>query len=174
MKQRSHHTRLLAVSSGVLAASLLLAGCGRGDGGTGPTTDGPTIDNSPATGEINIWAFGAEGAALEAIAADFEAENPDADVIITPVPNDELPRKVDTALATGNVPDILQPSTALPTYVGTGGFATVPNGVFDEDAFFPGAVEAGQVDGEQYAVPWYVNVQSLFYRTDLAETLAGG
>lgn len=169
MKHRSSHLRLLAVSSAIMAGTLVLAGCGRSDAPAATESAKAAIDDAPATGEINVWAFGAEGAALEKIAADFEAENPDADVVITPVPNDELPRKVDTALASGNVPDILQPSTALPTYVNTGGLATVPDGVFDEADFFPGAVEAGQIDGSQYAVPWYVNVQSLFYRSDMAE-----
>lgn len=169
MKRHSPHIRLLAASSLIVSGALVLAGCGRTDSPETAQSAGAEIDDAPATGEINVWAFGAEGAALEKIAADFEADNPDADVVITPVPNDELPRKVDTALASGNVPDILQPSTALPTYVNTGGLATVPDGVFDEADFFPGAVEAGQIDGSQYAVPWYVNVQSLFYRTDMAE-----
>ncbi|WP_158564092.1 sugar ABC transporter substrate-binding protein [Jiangella anatolica] len=150
----------------------VVAGCGRSADTSGTSGGEPAaqaIDDSPATGEIQVWAFGSEGEALETIAADFEVENPDADVVITPVPNDELPRKVDAALATGNVPDIVQPSTALPTYVATGGLAEVPDGVMDPAGFFPAAVDAGAVDGVQYAVPWYVTVQALYFRTDLVE-----
>ncbi|WP_433519213.1 extracellular solute-binding protein [Nonomuraea sp. CA-143628] len=152
-----------------LASIVLVAGCGRSaDVGDQQATT-TAIDNSPATGKIQVWAFANEGKALEAIATDFEAANPGTDVVITPVPNEELPRKVDTAVATGNVPDILQPSTALPSLVATGGLASVPADVMDDAQFFPGAVEAGTVNGTRYAVPWYVTVQALFYRTDLAK-----
>ncbi|MBE1592117.1 extracellular solute-binding protein [Nonomuraea angiospora] len=167
MKIRRRAPRAIALALAPLFA--LATGCGRpadvGGQGSAPTT----VDSSPATGKIQVWAFANEGEALEAIATDFEAANPGTDVVITPVPNAELPRKVDTAVATGNVPDIVQPSTALPTLVSTGGLAPVPAGVMDDAQFFPGAVEAGTVNGTRYAVPWYVTVQGLYYRTDLVK-----
>ncbi|SEH02196.1 multiple sugar transport system substrate-binding protein [Nonomuraea solani] len=152
-----------------VASIVLVAGCGRPADVGDQRSASTTVDTKPATGKIQVWAFANEGTALEGIATDFEAENPGTDVVITPVPNEELPRKVDTAVATGNVPDIVQPSTALPTLVATGGLASVPEGVMDDAQFFPGAVEAGTVNGTRYAVPWYVTVQALFYRTDLAK-----
>jgi multiple sugar transport system substrate-binding protein len=165
-----HHRAPRAITlTATLASIVLVAGCGRSADVDDRRTTSTTVDTSPATGKIQVWAFANEGKALEAIAADFEAENPGTDVVITPVPNEELPRKVDTAVATGNVPDILQPSTALPTMVATGGLASVPAGVMDDAQFFPGAVEAGTVNGTRYAVPWYVTVQALFYRSDLAK-----
>lgn len=156
----------LAVATTLLA--LVLVGCGRGDSESSPVADSAPVDDSPATGEVQVWAFGAEGEALTGLAERFEEQNPDVDIVITPVPNDELPRKVEAAVATGNVPDIVQPSTALPSYVATGGLAPVPEGLVDQDDFFTGAVEAVTFDGVAYAVPWYVTVQALYWNQNLA------
>lgn len=101
---------------------MLVTACGRAADVADQQPSAAAIDNSPATGKIQVWAFSNEGEALEAIATDFEAENPGTDVVITPVPNEELPRKVDAAVATGNVPDIVQPSTSS----ATNSAATVP------------------------------------------------
>ena len=59
-----------------LILMLLLAACGRGDeeGGDGGSDGGeaasqaPEIDTSAASGEIDVWAMGAEGEALGALA----------------------------------------------------------------------------------------------------------
>lgn len=167
---RHHQRALRAITLAAAVTSIVLVtGCGRSTDVDEQQATSQSIDNSPATGKIQVWAFANEGEALESVATDFEAENPGTDVVITPVPNDELPRKVDTAVATGNVPDIVQPSTALPTLAATGGLAAVPGGVMDDAQFFPGAVEAGTVNGTRYAVPWYVTVQALYYRTDIAK-----
>ncbi|SCL29267.1 carbohydrate ABC transporter substrate-binding protein, CUT1 family [Micromonospora pallida] len=127
------------------------------------------IDDSPATGKITIWAAANEGKALSALAEEFKKTNPDVTITVTPVSFDELPRKIDTAIASGQVPDIIQPSTGLQSFVAAKGIAPVPKGVVDNSEFFDAAVEAVTFDGVQYAVPWYVTVQSFYYRADLAQ-----
>ncbi len=68
-------------------ASLALTGCGREaeSDKAGPGA-GAAIDDSPATGTINVWAMGTEGEMLGDFVKDFEADNPDADVNVTAVP----------------------------------------------------------------------------------------
>ena len=36
--------------------------------------------------------------------------------------------------------------------------------------FFPGMVKAGEYHGKLYAMPWFINVEGLYYRTDLVKT----
>ncbi|WP_278235825.1 extracellular solute-binding protein [Isoptericola sp. AK164] len=155
-------------TAALTATALVLTACGRSDAGTTVET-AEAIDGSPATGEITIWAAENEGRALSATAEEFQAANPDVTITVTPVSFDELPRKVDTAIASGEVPDIIQPSTGLQSYVSAGGIAPVPDGVTDTSDFFDSAVSAVTFDDVLYAVPWYVTVQSFYYRADLAE-----
>lgn len=37
-------------------------------------------------------------------------------------------------------------------------------------SFFPGMVKAGEYQGHLYAIPWFINVEGLYYRTDLVKT----
>lgn len=160
--------RATVTAVAVAATALVLTGCGRTDSG-GPVAAPDAIDDSPATGEVTIWAAENEGNALTALAEEFQKDNPDVTITVTPVSFDELPRKVDTAIASGQVPEILQPSTGLQSFVAAGGIAPVPDDLVDYDQFFDVAVDAVTFDELPYAVPWYVTVQSFFYRADLAE-----
>lgn len=150
---------------------LTLAGCGRADdAGTGGDAETTTIDDSPATGEITIWAMGEEGENLGDFAEGFTADNPDATVTVTTIPWADVMTKYQTAVAAGTVPDaIMIGSSLLPSMVAAGGLAAVPEGVVDADSLNETAEESTVVDGVSYAVPWYVETRVLYYRTDLAE-----
>ena len=47
-----------------VSASLLLTGCGRGGDAPADDGDATTIDDKPATGTLEIWTEGADGAKL--------------------------------------------------------------------------------------------------------------
>lgn len=153
----------------VAVGALALAGCGRSEQAPGKADAGPAVDDSPATGNVTVWAAENEGKTLSALAKSFTEKNPGVSITVTPVSFDELPRKVDTAIASGQVPDIIQPSTGLQSFVASGGIAPVPSGVTDPKEFFDSAVQAVTFDGQRYAVPWYVTVQAFYYRADLAK-----
>ncbi|MBR7741699.1 extracellular solute-binding protein [Phycicoccus sp. BSK3Z-2] len=156
------------MTAALVTVSIALGGCGRSDDGP-QTNDVASVDDSPAEGDLTVWAFTNQAAAVEQISEGFVAENPDVSVSVTPVSVDELPRKLETAIASGEVPDIIQPSTGLQTYAETGGIAPVPEDLMDWDAFFPGAIDTVTFDEVKYAVPWYVTVFGFYYRADLAE-----
>ncbi|MBR7741682.1 extracellular solute-binding protein [Phycicoccus sp. BSK3Z-2] len=160
--------RAVATSAGIAVGAAMLAGCGQREGGetAAPTA---TVDSSPATGEIVVWAAENEGQTLEALAETFQEENPDVTVTITPITFDDLPRKIDTAVAGGEVPDIVQPSTGLQTFVTNGAIAPVPADLVDTSIYFDGALDAATFDDVLYGVPWYVTVQSYYFREDIAE-----
>ncbi|MCP2265904.1 extracellular solute-binding protein [Promicromonospora thailandica] len=158
-----------AATASTLTLALALTGCGRSDE-AGTTDEGSTgITDGPATGTIEVWAMGTEGELLPELAEQFEADNPEATVNVTPVPWESSTEKINTAIATGEVPDVMQVGTTLMSgFVGLDGLAPTPEAI-DPDAFFPGAWDTTVVDGTSYGVPWYVESRVLYYRTDLAQ-----
>lgn len=158
------------VTASALALALLLTACGRTDQPeTSEAQQTGSISDGPATGTVEVWAMGTEGELLPQLAERFQAENPDVTVNVTPVPWESSTEKINTAIATGEVPDVVQVGTTLMSgFVELGGLAPTPDDI-GPDAFFPGAWETTVVDGTSYAVPWYVETRVLYYRTDLAE-----
>lgn len=164
--------KALAVGAIGVVGLLALAGCGRADdAGTGGGGDSATsIDDSPATGEITIWAMGEEGENLSDFSEAFTEANPDATVTVTTIPWADVMTKYQTAVAAGTVPDaIMIGSSLLPSMVAAGGVAPVPDGVVDDDTLNETAEESTVVEGVSYAVPWYVETRVLYYRSDLAD-----
>jgi len=166
-----HTRRWIAATAAAAIGTLALAGCGRTDdgGGAGPEA-GEGIDDSPATGEVQIWAMGNEGEVLKELAAQFEEENPDATIDVTAVPWDGAHDRIATAIAGGEVPDVTMLGTTwVGEFAATGAFEPTPEGLVDESSFFEGSWGTAVVDDVAYGVPWYVDTRVLYYRTDMAE-----
>ncbi|MFT4052163.1 MAG: extracellular solute-binding protein [Microbacterium sp.] len=163
--------KALAVGAIGVVGLLAFAGCGRADdSGTDSDAGTTSIDDSPATGEITIWAMGEEGENLADFSEAFMEENPDATVTVTSIPWADVMTKYQTAVAAGTVPDaIMIGSSYLPAMVAAGGLAAVPDGLVDDSTMNETAVESTVVDGVSYAVPWYVETRVLYYRSDLAD-----
>lgn len=153
-----------------LAAALALSGCGRDEGaGTEQSTAGK-VGSGKASGDITVWALGAEGEKLGEIAADFEAENPDAKVKVTVIPFDAAHDKIATAIAGGQTPDVsLVGTTWLPEFAASGALDATPTDLIDPDRFFEGSWSTTEVDGTSMGAPWYTETRLIYYRTDLAE-----
>jgi multiple sugar transport system substrate-binding protein len=149
-----------------------LAACGRDedDGGDGTAaSQAPEVDTGSASGEIEVWAMGAEGEALGAFAQSFMDEYPDVTVNVTPVPWDAAHDRIVNAMAGGEVPDVSMVGTTwMGEFATLGGLDPTPSNI-DGSQFFEGAWGTTVVDGTSYAVPWYVETRLLYYRTDLAE-----
>jgi multiple sugar transport system substrate-binding protein len=67
---------------------------------------GKGVSAGPATGDITVWALGAEGEKLEQIAADFQTKNAGAKVKVTVIPFDAAHDKISTAIAGKQTPDV--------------------------------------------------------------------
>jgi len=161
--------RLQAITVG-LAACLVLAACGRDEGGT-TDVEADEVTQGEATGEITVWALGAEGEQLEEIAADFETENPDATVKVTVIPFDAAHDKIATAIAGNQTPDVsLVGTTWLPEFAATGALDPTPTDLIDPAKFFEGSWSTTDVDGTSFGAPWYTETRLIYYRKDLAET----
>src|SRR5687768_17573681 len=167
--------RSMGVALAALTMIFTLAACGRGDEGDGAASSGGAapqaseVDTSAASGEIDVWAMGAEGEALGAFAETFMEEFPDITVNVTPVPWDAAHDRIVNAIAGGEVPDVTMVGTTwMGEFAALGGLDPTPSNI-DGSQFFEGAWNTTVVDGTSYAVPWYVETRLLYYRTDLAE-----
>ncbi|MCK2216041.1 extracellular solute-binding protein [Actinomadura sp. ATCC 31491] len=152
----------VAVLAGLATAAALTA-CGRSAESPGQAQPSSTVA-AKATGRITMWAMGTEGELLPAFLKTFEAANPGVKVDVTAVPWDSSYQKFQTAIASGNVPDVAM-MPGLPVFKDA--FAPVPEAVRTAD-MYPGAVATGTMGGRLLEVPWYVDVRVLYYRTDLA------
>jgi multiple sugar transport system substrate-binding protein len=162
--------RRLVIGSAVLTAgALALAGCGRssdsGDAGAQATT---TVSEGPATGNLTVWAMGAEGENLPKLMEQFQQANPGVKVNVTPVPWDAAHSKFTTAITAQTLPDAAMVGTTwMGEFADLGALDPTPQG-FDNAGFYPGALDTTKVAGTQYGVPWYVETRLVFYRKDLA------
>jgi multiple sugar transport system substrate-binding protein len=135
-------------------------------GASGAPAESPMADLS---GELTVWAMGAEGTKLGTLADAFMKENPGIKVSVTPVAWDQAVAKLQTAIAGKTTPDVSQMGTDMMGQFGaTGAFEPVPADI-DSGAFFESAWNTNMVDGVVSGVPWYVETRLLYYRKDIAE-----
>lgn len=154
------------------SATLVLTACGRGDDGPGgdatPTT-GAAVDTGNITGEIEVWAMGAEGEKLQAFADKFMAENSGTTISVTAVPWDGAYDKFSNAITAGTTPDVAMIGTTwMGDFASQDALDPVPAEI-DNGVFFEGAQGTNVVDGTAYGVPWYVETRLVYYRSDIAE-----
>jgi multiple sugar transport system substrate-binding protein len=136
---------------------LLLTGCDKGQDQT----------------QIEFWAMGREGEAVQTIVPEFERQNPGIKVKVQQIPWSAAHEKLLTAYAGGSMPDVFQlGNTWIPEFA-------VLNAVDDLDArlassgagaredFFAGILATNEIDGHLYGLPWYVDTRLLFYRKDI-------
>jgi multiple sugar transport system substrate-binding protein len=165
-----HRTGLRTTAALAVVAALTLTGCGRDEGAGTEDTAAKEVTSGKASGDVTVWALGAEGEKLGEIAADFEAENPDAKVKVTVIPFDAAHNKISTAIAGGQTPDVTTVGTTwLPEFAATGALDATPTDLIDSSAFFEGSWETTEVDGTSFGVPWYTETRLIYYRKDLAE-----
>ncbi|MCR3750827.1 carbohydrate ABC transporter substrate-binding protein, CUT1 family (TC 3.A.1.1.-) [Lentzea californiensis] len=168
-KREAMARRTSKTLAGVSALVLVLAACGRGDDQAGGQA-GTGVAQGPATGTITVWAMGAEGEKLPALAEEFEKANPGVDVQVTAIPWDAAHNKFTSAIAAGQVPDAaMVGSTWMGEFAGMGALDPTPSSI-DKGSFFDGAQRTTEVDGTSYGIPWYVETRLLYYRKDLAKT----
>ncbi len=160
--------RLVGCSAVLVTALGLAAGCGSG-AGSGGDSDEP----------IRLVLFGdpVETAGYEELVKAFEEENPDIDVALSPVAEqDDLMAKLTTQFASGRPPEVF-----LVNYRNYGQFAgsdvLAPVQPFldesseiSEDEFAPAALDAFRFDGEELTcMPQNVSSLVTYYNVDLFE-----
>ncbi|MEV7422902.1 MULTISPECIES: sugar ABC transporter substrate-binding protein [unclassified Streptomyces] len=151
-----------SLSAGIaVALAFGITACGGSGGGDVAADEKQTI---------TVWAMGAEGEKLADVAKEYTAAHPNVTVKVTPVGWDVAHQKLVSAAAAGTLPDVAQMGGSyLGEFAELGVLEPVDAKTFDGKDFFPSAWKQGEVDGQAYGVPWYVDTRVLYYRTDLAE-----
>jgi multiple sugar transport system substrate-binding protein len=156
------HLRALALL-GVATLAVTAAGCSAGDTGAG---DGPE--------PVVMWGSwsGDQVKQLEEQAARFNDAQDDYEVSY--VPQELVEEKLLTALAGGQVPDVVlwdRYQTSL--YAPKGALATIDDFVKEDDidtgVFYEPALGEMEVDGKLYGLPLLVDNRSLIYNQSLLD-----
>lgn len=132
-------------------------------------------------GTLRVWMFNEvdqapKEAVVDAAVEEFEGDHEGVTVEVQYIPVDSRAERFTAAFNDpSSAPDVAEiGNTDLGGYVAAGGLADVSEAIdgwesaddVDEDA-----LATTQVDGASYAVPWFVGVRGLFYRTDVFEEL---
>ena len=155
----------ITLGTATIIASLTLAACSNGSGSGAESED-----------TLEIWGMGDEGSTLKEFAKDFEEQN-DVQVEVQTIPWDNAQDKLQTAVASGNGPDVVQtPMTWIPNFGKAGAFEDISeeieSGEYENitpDNFFEDSVNTTKYNGDTLGVPWFVETRVLYYRTDLLE-----
>ncbi|MEV0638373.1 extracellular solute-binding protein [Streptomyces sp. NPDC050619] len=161
----------LKLTAGVAVLGTLgLTGCGREGDTAAAKASAKPVDDSPATGTLNVWAAQGDADVLEKVIKPFKAANPDATVKFTLIPNAEYYTKLQSAIAAGKGPDVAQffPESQA-QFLDPSILQAVPDGLVNPDSFFKSLWDAGVAEDVAYTVPWYAYTYALVYRADLAK-----
>ena len=158
--------RLPLASAAVLAVgALALSGCTAGDTGGGSEGDGAamTLWHNSTTGPgVEFW---------EATVADFEEANPGVTIEIQSIQNEDLDGKLQTALNSGDAPDIFlqRGGGKMAAMVKAGQLKDLTDAIEGPAAeeIPDAAYSANSLDDKIYAMPVAVLPGGLFYSQDL-------
>jgi len=138
---------------------LLLLGCG------------PEPAGGPVTVSVSGSVLGAEGRILRRQLERFDREHPELRVEMRPTPDAADLRHqlyVQWLNARATDPDILQVDAIwTPEFAAAGWILPLDRYASDTADFFPVTIDANRWDGRLFAMPWFVDVGMLYWRTDL-------
>jgi multiple sugar transport system substrate-binding protein len=146
-------------SVGVSFALLIAPGCRSAPAG------GPAVVVFPGS------MLGQEGQVLQRQIARFQAAHPEIRVVQRPTPDAADQRHqlyVQWLNARASEPDILQLDAIwTPEFAAAGWILDLDRFRPPTDSFFPATIAANRWGGRLYALPWFVDVGMLYWRTDL-------
>jgi ABC-type glycerol-3-phosphate transport system substrate-binding protein len=121
--------------------------------------------------EVTWWVTEPGKAKAQALAAEFEKENPDTKLKLQFNPYGGLEGKVLIALKSGSPPDVIEVQTSwIPSYQATGALDDVGEviaGSVPLKDFVPATLQAASVGGKIYGLPFQAEALAMIYRKDL-------
>jgi multiple sugar transport system substrate-binding protein len=155
------------------AAALSLAACGS-SGGAGGSAGQQVGAGAKQTIVFATQGLGGEGTATKAAVAAFEKLHPNIKVSIlslSPTSDVALQQLQHYFIAGSATPDVITTDVTWPaTFARSGWLASLSSFHPAAGAYFPGQIATGQYGGGLYAMPWFINAEGLYYRTDLVKT----
>lgn len=162
--------RMAAVGA---VAALALTACSSSDDSGDDATTGTSGGGSAEAADITLWLAGSDtpDELRDYLVTTFEEENPGSTLTIEEQDWTDLVTKLTTALPdANNTPDVVEiGNTQSPTFTTIGAFRDL-SPIYDElggDDLLQSFVEVGEVDGANYALPYYFGSRYMFYRADI-------
>jgi lactose/L-arabinose transport system substrate-binding protein len=164
--------KIKKLASILLAAtlSLGLVACGSNSGSTGKK------DEDSQSNKITIWAWDESFNIVAANKAKeiYKKENPDAEIEVVTMAQDDIVAKLNTSLSSGSYEGL--PNVVLIEDYKIQGYLTAYKDEFADlssvakkDDFAEYKTGVNYIDGKLYGVPFDSGVAATFYRTDLIE-----
>jgi multiple sugar transport system substrate-binding protein len=162
-------TTAVAVATAVIT-SLGLTACGS----SGSSGSSQVSASANQTITFATAGLGSEGTATEAAIKGFEKAYPNIKVSILNVSSNSTVAEQQEEhyfLAGSSTPDVVYTDVTWPSAFARSGWVANLNSFHPAASdFFPGQWATTQYNGGTYAIPWFINAEGLYYRTDLIKT----
>jgi multiple sugar transport system substrate-binding protein len=166
-----HKGVIAAVTAGALA--LGLAACSSSSG-TGTSASSQVPASAKQTIVFATAGLGSEATATQNAVNAFEKLHTNIKVSILELSSNATVAQEQEEhyfIAGASTPDVVYTDVTWPsTFARSGWIANLSSFHPDTGAFFSGQMATGQYNGGVYAVPWFINAEGLYYRTDLIKT----
>ncbi|MBT9313929.1 ABC transporter substrate-binding protein [Leptothoe spongobia] len=158
--------RFLSRMASWAAAGLLfaVAGCG---GGNGSNTGGKQ--------EVEFWTMQLQPKFTDyfnQLIADFEAANPDVDVVWVDVPWADMQSKILTAVSAGTAPDVVNLNPDFASQLASrNAWLSLDDQLSPEEQaiYLPKIWQATTLNGDSFGFPWYLTTRVTLFNTELLD-----
>jgi multiple sugar transport system substrate-binding protein len=165
----SRHRAVAAIAASAVVA-LGLAACGSSSGGSSSQVSA----SAKQTITFATAGLGSEGTATKAAIKAFEKLHSNITVNILNLSSQATiaqQQEEKYFLAGSSTPDVLYTDVTWPSaFARSGWIANLSSFHPDTSSFFAGQMATGEYNSGTYAIPWFVNAEGLYYRTDLIKT----
>ena len=163
--------RVTVLAAAISAAvALAAAGCGSSGSGAGKQV----AASAKQTIVFATQGLGSEGTATTTAVKAFEKLHPNITVQIlnlSPTSDVAFEQLVQRFTAGSVTPDVITSDVIWPAqFAQSGWLANLSQFKPDTGAYFPAQMATGEYKGGVYAIPWFINAEGLYYRTDLIKT----
>jgi len=169
----SRRTRGALALAAVVAVAAAAAGCSS-SGSASPAAGKQVSGTAKQTIVFATNGLGGEGTATQAAVAAFEKANPNIKVQILSLSSlsDVALQQLEQSFISGaTTPDVMSVDITYPAaFARAGWISNLSKDSPNTGAFFSSMVDTGKYKGGLYALPWFINAEGLYYRTDLIKT----
>jgi multiple sugar transport system substrate-binding protein len=140
------------------------------------SSSAPAAQTSAGAKQTIVFAtdgLGGEGQATNAAIAGFEKQYPNIKVQVFNLDASATNQltQLDQRFQAGTGLDVIDGDvTWAPQFAAAGYIKNLSGDGFTTSQYFAGQVASAEYDGALYAVPWFINAEGVYYRTDLVKT----
>jgi multiple sugar transport system substrate-binding protein len=158
----------------VAAGGLLVAGVAACGSSPSSSAGSQVAASAKQTIVFATQGLGSEGTATATAVKAFEKLHPNIKVQIlslSPTSDVAFEQLSQRFTAASTTPDVITSDVIWPAqFAQSGWLANLAKFHPDTSSYFPGQMATGEYKGGVYAIPWFINAEGLYYRTDLIKT----